>query len=103
MSKNYDNNMRGILGKNDRRKSDSHPEYTGQCEIDGRRFWISAWVKKNAKTGRQFFSLSFKEMQDEDSRKMRGSEAPAPSQHSIDKSNAYQPQPGENDGDNLPF
>lgn len=53
----YDNNMRGTLGKNDRREKDSHPEYKGQCEIDGVGYWISAWVKESARG--KFFSLSF--------------------------------------------
>jgi hypothetical protein len=54
----YDNNMRGILGRNERREKDSQPEFTGRCEIDGKEFWISAWVKESAKG--KFFSLSFK-------------------------------------------
>jgi hypothetical protein len=58
MSQQYDNNMRGTLGKNDRREKDTHPEYTGKCEIDGKMYWISAWVKEGQ--GRKFFSLAFK-------------------------------------------
>lgn len=60
----YDNNLTGILSRNDRRQKDTHPEYTGQCEIDGKQFWISAFLKTagpQSKTpGRKFFSLSFK-------------------------------------------
>jgi hypothetical protein len=54
----YDNNMRGTLGKNNRREKETHPEYTGQCEIDGVGYWISAWIKEGQ--GSKFFSLSFK-------------------------------------------
>lgn len=54
----YDNNMRGTLGKNKRREKDTHPEYTGKCEIDGQMYWISAWIKEGQ--GEKFFSLSFK-------------------------------------------
>lgn len=57
-SKPYDDNMRGTLGKNDRREKDTQPEYTGKCQIDGKWYWISAWVKEGQ--GRKFFSLSFK-------------------------------------------
>lgn len=53
-----DNNMRGTLGRNERREKDTQPEYTGKCEIEGRMYWISAWVKEA--NGRKFFSLSFK-------------------------------------------
>lgn len=48
----------GILGVNKRKEKDSHPGYTGQCEVDGKEFWISAWVKEG-NDGR-FFSLAFK-------------------------------------------
>lgn len=57
-SKPFDNNMRGTLGKNERREKDTHPEYTGKCEIEGSMYWISAWVKEA--NGRKFFSLAFK-------------------------------------------
>jgi hypothetical protein len=58
-NKPYETNMRGTLGKNDRRETDNQPEYTGKCEIDGKMYWISAWVKEG-QGGRKFFSLSFK-------------------------------------------
>lgn len=48
----------GTLGKNKDRKSDRHPEYTGKINVDGRDYWLSAWVKE--KDGRKFFSLSVK-------------------------------------------
>jgi hypothetical protein len=49
----------GSLFRNDRRDSDQSPEYKGGINIDGREFWISAWVK-TAKTGAKYFSLSAK-------------------------------------------
>lgn len=53
----YDNNMRGVLFKNDRKENDKHPDYKGQCEIDGAEYWLSAWIKMGAKG--KFMSLSF--------------------------------------------
>lgn len=50
----YDNS--GILGKNHRKTSDSHPEYSGNITIEGREYWLSGWVKEG-KNGK-FFSLS---------------------------------------------
>ena len=54
----YDNTNRGTLGKNQRREKDTHPEYTGQIDIDGVGYWLSAWVKEGQ--GGKFFSLSVK-------------------------------------------
>lgn len=56
MSQQRDNS--GTLGKNQRREKDTHPEYNGKCVIDGREYWISAWVKEG-QSGK-FFSLAFK-------------------------------------------
>jgi len=54
----YDNTNRGTMGRNKRREKDTHPEFTGKCDIEGVGYWISAWVKEA--NGEQFFSLSFK-------------------------------------------
>jgi hypothetical protein len=48
----------GVLFKNDRKESDRHPDYTGNAMIEGREFWISAWVKEGQKG--KFFSFAFK-------------------------------------------
>lgn len=53
----YDNNMRGVLFKNDKRQSDNHPNYRGSCEINNDEYWVSAWIKQG-KSG-PFMSLSF--------------------------------------------
>lgn len=57
MSQDYDNNLRGVLFKNDRKEKDSHPDYKGSCEVEGVEFWISAWIKEGQKG--KFMSLSF--------------------------------------------
>ena len=60
----YDNNNSGMLGKNERKTTANHPDYTGQCEINGVKFWVSAWIKDGKPggkmEGKKFFSLSFK-------------------------------------------
>ena len=52
----------GTMGRNERREKDTHPEYTGQCVINGQPMWISAWVKEG-RNGK-FFSLSFRPKQE---------------------------------------
>lgn len=59
----YDNNMRGIISKNERKEKDSHPDIKGSCEINGTEYWISGWIKvRNDGEGR-FYSLSFEPKQ----------------------------------------
>jgi len=58
MSEQYDNNLRGALFKNNKRTEERQPEYTGNCEIDGKEYWVSAWVRES-KNGNKFFSMSY--------------------------------------------
>lgn len=59
MAGNYDNNMSGIISKNDRKEKETHPDYKGNCEIDNREFWISGWIKERKDGTGKFLSLSF--------------------------------------------
>jgi hypothetical protein len=88
----YDNNMRGTLGKNKRKEKDSHPDYSGSAEIDGVQYWVSGWVKANGQTGEKFFSLAFKEKEDNLDRSAKA------------KVDASRPTPDFDDPDNdVPF
>ena len=55
----YDNNLSGVLFKNDKKETEKHPDYRGQAEVDNVEYWVSAWIK-TAKSGNKFMSLSFK-------------------------------------------
>lgn len=59
MSGYYDNTNRGGLWKNDRKEKESQPDYTGNINVAGREFRLSAWIK-TAKDGKKFMSLSVK-------------------------------------------
>lgn len=49
----------GALFKNDKRESENHPHYKGTINIDGRDYWLSAWLKESDK-GVKYMSLSAK-------------------------------------------
>lgn len=59
MVKQYDNNMSGVLFKNDKKGNDKRPDYRGSAVIDNVDLNISAWIKRSQKTGDAFMSLRF--------------------------------------------
>ena len=48
----------GILFKNDRKKTDSQPDYTGEVNVNGVEYFINGWIKQGQKA--KFMSLSVK-------------------------------------------
>lgn len=57
---NYDNTNRGILGKNDRKSSDKHPDISGSINVEGVEYFIDGWHKKRNDGTGSFYSLSVK-------------------------------------------
>ena len=55
----YDNTNSGALFKNDKKESDSHPDYKGTINVGGTDYWLSAWIK-TSKGGQKYMSLSVK-------------------------------------------
>ena len=57
----YDNTNKGFLRKNDRRKSESHPEYTGEITVtEPGTYWVSSWINEHPNMGGKYFRLSLK-------------------------------------------
>ena len=56
---NYDNNMRGVLFKNDKKGNEKRPDYRGSAVIDNADFNVSGWIRASKKDGSKFMSLSF--------------------------------------------
>lgn len=45
----YDNNLTGVLFKNDKGDNEKRPDYKGSAEIEGVQYWVSAWIRDTSK------------------------------------------------------
>lgn len=53
----YDNTNRGVLFKGEK-KTENHPDYKGNINVNGQEFWLSAWIKTPNNGGDKYMSLS---------------------------------------------
>ena len=59
----YDNNLRGVLFKNDKNDNPRAPQYKGNMTVDNKDYWLSCWVEKS-KAGQSYMSLSLQPKED---------------------------------------
>lgn len=76
----YDNTNTGALFKNNRRTSETQPEWNGSSNIEGVEYWTNAWVKSSKKDGSKFFSISYRPKDAVAATAPRRAPAPAPRQ-----------------------
>lgn len=64
----YDNTNSGIIARNENRKSDKHPEFTGSLNVEGVDYWVSAWVNEGKPggkmEGKKYFSIKINRKDD---------------------------------------
>lgn len=77
----------GSLFKNDRKETDSHPDYKGSALLGGVEHWLDAWINE-ARDGSKYMSLKFK---------------PKDAQQSSGQAPRQQPAGFDDDGDGIPF
>jgi hypothetical protein len=53
----YDSTNTGIISKNDRKESDTHPDIKGQINIEGVEYYLAGWIKERKSDGGKFYSL----------------------------------------------
>ncbi|MFA6204195.1 MAG: hypothetical protein WC710_13545 [Gallionella sp.] len=65
----------GGLFKNNK-QSETHPDYKGNINVDGKDYWLAAWLK-TSKAGEKYMSLS---VQPKEKRADKPAPKPAPEQ-----------------------
>ena len=62
----YDNTNRGQIWKNDKKLTETHPDFKGSINVEGVEYWVSGWKRKegaNPKSPALSFSIQAKEQQ----------------------------------------
>ena len=62
----FDNTNRGGIWKNDRKETDSHPDFTGNINVEGVDYFLNGWRRKegaNPKSAAMSFSVKRKDKQ----------------------------------------
>jgi hypothetical protein len=70
--KKFDNTNRGALFKEETRKTDSDPDYSGTINVNGTDYWLKGWIKTATKSGKKFLSLSARPKQQAEDKQHRG-------------------------------
>lgn len=60
----YDNTNTGILTRNAKQRNDRDPSHQGSINIEGKEYWLSAWVNEGKPGGKlegqKYFSIKAK-------------------------------------------
>lgn len=68
----YDNELRGVLFQNKKKRTDKDPGWQGQCTVNGVEYWVSAWVNENPDGSKRInFNLTEKEDESPQQRNQR--------------------------------
>lgn len=58
MTQRKDNSF--ALFKNDRKEKDTHADYQGSLMVDGKEYWINAWINEPKGGGQKYMSGTVK-------------------------------------------
>jgi hypothetical protein len=59
-----DETNRFTMGRNRRKTQDKQPDFNGKMNVDGKEYWLSAWIQTNGKDGSKFFAGTVRPVED---------------------------------------
>jgi len=68
---NYDNTNRGVLFKNQNKEKETHSDYNGTININGKDHYLNAWIKEGKGGKFMGLALSPKEVQEKPSERSK--------------------------------
>lgn len=78
MAKEFDNNNRGSIWKNEKKETETHPDFTGSLTVEGIEYWVSAWKRKqDASEKAPALSFSIKRKDEKPAEKAAPKSSPA--------------------------
>lgn len=95
----YDNRNRGALWGNRDKQQDNHPDFKGELDVDGRKYWVSAWKRREeASPKAPALSFSIKPKEDQPQREPAGQRV----QRRVDQARGIH-RPSDDIDDQIPF
>ncbi len=79
----FDKTNSGNLNRNDKEGNPKRPDYKGQINIEGKDYWLSAWIK-DGKDGEKYMSLNAQPKDTNASGASRKQAVPPPNQNDLD-------------------
>lgn len=55
----YDNELRGVLFKNDKEGNEKRPDYKGTAQVEGVEYDLSCWIETARSSGQKYMSIKF--------------------------------------------
>ena len=76
----YDNSNRGAMWPNVDRMSERHPDFSGSLDVNGKKYWVSGWRKKEgANPAAPMITFTIKEKENAGGMTQEPVREPAPS------------------------
>ena len=69
----------GALFQNDRKEKETHPDLKGTLDVEGQKYWLSAW-RNVSKAGNKYWSVSIQKKENIEEQYARTINQPAPQQ-----------------------